>query len=159
MWVWPRLNLIRRPRHQFQKIEKELRAKPDWPKLGTKDYSTRKLNFANDSNRKNIPNCVTLSFVEKSDDVPIVVESFIDDAVEGLQEPSSKIKVVTPTPSRSNSIRNKTINFRTFHSSTRRGEYTINGPHLHPDTTHEESIPMTTSTDQYDVEATAQYDR
>jgi len=50
LWVWPRLNLIRRPRHQFQKIEKELKAKPDWPKLGTKDYLTRKLIFANDSN-------------------------------------------------------------------------------------------------------------
>jgi hypothetical protein len=65
---------------------------------------------------------------------------------------------VTPTPSRSNSIRNKAVNFRTFRSSTRRGEYTINGPQLHQVTAHE-SIPMATSTaDRYDVEAAAQFD-
>ena len=45
------MNIIRRPRHQYQKIEKELRAKPDWPKLSTKDFSTRKLSFASQSNR------------------------------------------------------------------------------------------------------------
>jgi len=96
------------------------------------------------------------TFSEKLPDVPIVVEP--DAAEEFVQESSSKIKVVTPTPSRSNSIRNKAINFRTFRSSTRRGEYTINGPQLHPDTAHE-SIPMATSSaDRYDVEAAAQFD-
>jgi hypothetical protein len=86
-------------------------------------------------------------------DVPIVIEQTIDTAVEVVQEPSSKIKVVTPTPSRSNSIRNKSINFRTFHS---RGEYTINGPQPLPQTA-QENIPMATS-DHYDVEAAAQFD-
>jgi hypothetical protein len=38
-WVWPRINRIRPPRHTYQKIEKELKSKPDWPKLGGKDIS------------------------------------------------------------------------------------------------------------------------
>ena len=33
-WVWPRINRLRPPRHLYQKIEKELKSKPDWPKLG-----------------------------------------------------------------------------------------------------------------------------
>ncbi len=42
-WIWPRLNRIRPVRHPYQKIEKELKAKPDWPKMGSKDTSKRNL--------------------------------------------------------------------------------------------------------------------
>ena len=84
----------------------------------------------------------------------MVVEPAVAAAVvevpEVNQEQSSRIKIITPTPSRSNSFRNKPINFRTFHSSTRRGGYTVNGPNLHPETMHE-SVPMTTG--NCDVEA------
>lgn len=38
-WVWPRLSRLRPVRHTYQKIEKELKSKPDWPKLGGKDIS------------------------------------------------------------------------------------------------------------------------
>ena len=93
-------------------------------------------------------------FAEKAD-VPIVIESVID-AADMVQETSSRIKVVTPTPSRSNSIRNKTVNFRTFHSSTRRGKYTNNVPHVHPDAVHE-IVPMVPPIkNHYDTEASAQ---
>ena len=38
-WAWPRINRVRRPRHLYQKIEKELKSKPDWPKINDKDFN------------------------------------------------------------------------------------------------------------------------
>jgi len=32
-WLWPRLNMIRSPRHSYQKIETKLMAQPDWPEM------------------------------------------------------------------------------------------------------------------------------
>lgn len=40
-WVWPRLNRVAKARHPYQKIEKELKEKPDWPRLGGNDASKR----------------------------------------------------------------------------------------------------------------------
>ena len=44
-WVWPRINRLRPPRHLYQNIEKELKSKPDWPKLsGNSNFSAGKAN-------------------------------------------------------------------------------------------------------------------
>ena len=38
-WAWPRINRVRRPRHLYQKIEKEFKSKLDWPKINDKDFN------------------------------------------------------------------------------------------------------------------------
>lgn len=39
-WVWPNVvNRIRPPHQPYQKIEVELKSKPDWPKLGGVDIT------------------------------------------------------------------------------------------------------------------------
>jgi|LakMenE01Jun11ns_1017448.scaffolds.fasta_scaffold9111801_1 hypothetical protein len=38
-WALPRINRVRRPRHLYQKIEKEFKSKLDWPKINDKDFN------------------------------------------------------------------------------------------------------------------------
>ena len=42
-WVWPRINRVRRPRHLYQKIEKELKSETNQPNLAEENLCRGKL--------------------------------------------------------------------------------------------------------------------
>ncbi|KAI9554376.1 hypothetical protein GHT06_019648 [Daphnia sinensis] len=127
-WVWPRLNRLRPARHTYQKIEKELKSKPDWPKLGGKDIS------------------------KDLEQEPLQVEPPTPNEKRAGNSMSGEDQIPLSSPGR-NSLRDlvgrgKTT-FRTFQGS-RRGGYTINGPKLEQDYPHE-SIPLKVSVTNVEV--------